>query len=895
MKKISLLIVAAWLLLASGCGHTHEFTKQVVAPTCTQDGYTEYVCACGEYNRVEEVAAAHRAESLPAQAPSCTADGLSEGSRCSVCGEILVEQTQIPATGHAYGEWVVVTPSTTTQTGLKEKVCALCAEKETLEIPLLDDPKAEEYTISYELNGGYLIGGYASTAQIGEEFLADFNQYGDGSTVTRENFQTDSHPCVKTSLANAEMLQKWHWLWVYMLSHLQELNEGKTSAYITDTYPVLERMIDGDTTAILESANARTSIRSYLHGLLNDMKGCGDLNPEFSFFSPDFSQASVREEFLKHQYELTVTLSNGTELPVPRRDGYRFVGWENKYGDLVSVAMCHGTLIARWEEIRPVEKIEITNKVVRLDLYGDYQLEWALTPVDAGEPRVRFESDDPTIASVDENGQITAHRVGTITIRIVSLSQHGHTDTMTVVVAVPEHFQIRYESNSYVTVGEQIKLNATYINRENQLCDVQWSTLDPSLATVDETGCVTGISTGVATIRASLPEDESVYQDFVVTVVSEEISEALALVLRAHESNVFVKYDLAVGAGTPNYYTDVFGSVSRLLYGHELTIDETYHQKSNDKYGSELQSRIMESIEFITVHYTGNFSTGADGEAHAVWFAEPESKNETSIHYSTGNDGVFKGLGEQYSAAHAGDGRSRETVPAFAWIDTPVEVLESDPEFPVVTITQEATFAINGRDTGIRVPEETKFGRGYVTDTKWLNDQGIGVNIKDGYYQLGTCWWCYTQVAEGRICSNGGNANSIGIESAVNIGSDLWYTWQITAQLVADIMERQGLDITRVKGHHFFSAKDCPQPLLENDMEIWWEFIELVKCEYDKITLCEDYTFDFECDSELVNEYGRVTGQALHAQVVTYRVTITRGDYRETVELASIIDGAYLD
>ena len=250
-------------------------------------------------------------------------------------------------------------------------------------------------------------------------------------------------------------------------------------------------------------------------------------------------------------------------------------------------------------------------------------------------------------------------------------------------------------------------------------------------------------------------------------------------------------------------------------------------------------------------------------------------------------------MDEQYAAAHAGDGGATDADYFFGWTDTDVQVLDTDPEFPVVTITENATFAINGRDSGIEVPKEEKFGRGLVTESKWLNDQGIAVNVKDGKYQIGTTYWCYSQVAEGRICSKGGNGNSIGIETAVNKGSDLWYTWQITAQLVADIMERHNLDITKVKGHHFFSAKDCPQPMLENDMEIWWEFIELVRAEYNKIQLGEGYEFGFECDSELVNDKGRVTGQGLTSQVVTYTVTITKDGQTQTVELASIIAGSY--
>ena len=898
MKKCYLIAIATVLLLLTACGHTqegheHEFKSSSVEPTCVTDGYTDYFCECGEIYREPLAAVGHKEEVIDGKQATCTEDGLTDGVKCSVCQEILVPQVIAYATGHQYGEWVVTKESTTTEVGQKQKECTACGDKQTEEIPVKDDPEASEYNVEYDLNGGYFAFGYTSTEQLTKDFLADFNKYGDGSVVTRENFQSDSHPCVKTSLASPEMLAKWKWLWIYMLSHLQELNQGQTSEYIVDTYPILQRMINGDTTAILESANARTSIRSYLHGLFNSMKGCGDINLSFSCFSPDFSLMDEQEKLLKQQYDLTATLANGETLPMAVRDGYEFVGWENKYGEIITKASCHGLLVAVWEEKNPVEKVTITNRVTELPISETYQLTWEILPKNAGNQRVTFESSNPAIASVDQNGLITVHGIGEVTIKIISLSKYGYTDTMTLEVVSPEYFDISYETESYVVIGEKIKLNAAYINRKNESCGVLWNSLDTSIATVDNNGYVTGIKPGVVTIRATVQGNTSKYQDFVVTVLTQEISEALELVLRAHESNVFVKYDLPVGSGTPSYYTDIFGSVSRLLYNKELEIDYTYNQKTNDKYGSDLPGRTMSSIEFITVHYTGNFSAGADAEAHGDWFSQPKSENNTSIHYSTGNDGIYKGLDEQYRAAHAGDDGSRNTISEFSWIDTPVEVLESDPEFPVVTITANATFAINGRDTGVKVPQETKFGRGYVTDSKWLNDQGIGVNIKDGKYQIGTSWWCYTQVGEGRICSNGGNRNSIGIESAVNKGSDLWYTWQITAQLVADIMLRNDLDITRVKAHHFFSAKNCPQPMLENDMQIWWEFIELVKCEYEKITTCADYEFYFECEDEFVNEYGRVMGQSNHSQIVTYNVTIVKDGVEQTITLASMIEGAY--
>ena len=39
-------------------------------------------------------------ESVPA---TCTTDGLTEGSHCSVCGEVISPQQAVPALGHNYG------------------------------------------------------------------------------------------------------------------------------------------------------------------------------------------------------------------------------------------------------------------------------------------------------------------------------------------------------------------------------------------------------------------------------------------------------------------------------------------------------------------------------------------------------------------------------------------------------------------------------------------------------------------------------------------------------------------------------------------------------------------------------------------------------------------------
>ena len=730
------------------------------------------------------------------------------------------------------------------------------------------------YIITYNLNGGNWK--YADRDAIVADFLNDYNA-ARNKTHTIDTFKElgswSEISDASLFLFNTEYRAKWTWLTDFIADHAGSANK---KAY--------QDFKNCNSQAELNAINSNHiyAIAYELRGFVGGIKYTKNANYHTADYSTDDMDKALWEAY-NATVETQVLGNNGeVTLATPVKEYYDFGGWylnEDLSGDPVTKVSSTAVLYAKWIEGVAVESVTITNKVTEIKRFETLQLNWELNPTNPSIANVKFETSDESVAIVDANGFVTTLTAGTVTIKIISQASGKKSDEFTMEVYEPNHFEVSYESESYVGIGENIKLLAQYNYRDGSHGTIVWESLNNDIATVNA-GVVTGVKEGVATIRAKV--NETIYFDFAVTVLPANVSAALQHAINAHQSNVFTRYDLGVGAGTPVYYMDILGSVSNLFYNHEYTVDTSLAATgtAGTAHGGK-----RTSTEFITVHYTGNMSKGADAEANAKYFSTASS---SSIHYCTGNDGIYQALDLDLVGWHAGDGTSVK----FEWFATGVSYDENDPQWPEWGISANAKFTINGKETTITVPyKEQRGNEGYVTDSKWLNDQGLAFKVVNGQYYMGTTWWCYSNVWEGRICSKGGNLNSVGIESCVDQGSDLWYTWHVTAQLVAHLMLEYNLDITRVVGHHFFAAKDCPQPLLENDMEIWWIFIDMVQAEYELLTTYKDVEFGFEVvnGSNIVSENGRVVEQPEFNQVVTYTVTVGG----ETITLATMVEGIY--
>ena len=95
---------------------------------CTMDGEKTYTCSlCGNSYAVP-IPAAHHLVTDPAIAAGCETEGKTEGSHCSVCNTVIIEQKDVPASGHHYK--VDIVPATTKKDGSITRICTVCRTAE---------------------------------------------------------------------------------------------------------------------------------------------------------------------------------------------------------------------------------------------------------------------------------------------------------------------------------------------------------------------------------------------------------------------------------------------------------------------------------------------------------------------------------------------------------------------------------------------------------------------------------------------------------------------------------------------------------------------------------------------------------------------------------------------
>ena len=149
----------------------------------------------------------------------------------------------------------------------------------------------------------------------------------------------------------------------------------------------------------------------------------------------------------------------------------------------------------------PVTSVSLNSTSASLVDKKTLQLTASVSPSDATNKNVTWKTSSSSIASVSSSGLITANGNGTATITATT-SDGGITATCSVSVTVPVS-SVSVSSTETIDQGESITLSASVSPSDATNKGVSWSSDNSSVATVTSGGTVTGVSAGVAIIKAT--------------------------------------------------------------------------------------------------------------------------------------------------------------------------------------------------------------------------------------------------------------------------------------------------------------------------------------------------------------------------------------------------------
>ena len=230
-----------------------------------------------------------------------------------------------------------------------------------------------------------------------------------------------------------------------------------------------------------------------------------------------------KQDATKHRYEvpgathgLLATTKSVITLAWEENALYNFKGYLLNYNDSAE----YSNFIAIEQSRLAAQSVTIDQEDQELSLNNTLQLTYTTNPVGAGI-QVSWESSAPAVASVDENGLVTAHEAGTA---IITLTVDGHTDTITITVPAalkPATAASFDEATATVETGSTLDLDAKLTVTPADTTDAKvWSVEEgkEGVLTVSQQGVVTPVGPGSAVVTVKLNDDVSAQITVTVTV-----------------------------------------------------------------------------------------------------------------------------------------------------------------------------------------------------------------------------------------------------------------------------------------------------------------------------------------------------------------------------------------
>lgn len=509
--------------------------------------------------------------------------------------------------------------------------------------------------------------------------------------------------------------------------------------------------------------------------------------------------------------------------------------------------------------------------------------ELALTIVDQTDIGLGVEcsSSDKTIATITNKGVIMPLSEGTATITVQSGTTPELVRTFQLVVGYKplQSFTISYPDDMRTSGGPYdaiVELNP--VSAKN---DLKYELVEPSSAVSLRplNGQLTvNTNKGFAKIRAYSQSNPNIEAIAIV-----EIKLSLTDLINYLNQPLTVAQNVTlVGWQTvnnpPHPVEPMYGSINKYLFDEHRVI---YNWMQPGTMGYvEYETGSPNPVMFVTVHDAGGNSPGETAQMLSNYC---NSNAKVSYHYSVDDSEAWQNIEHGRAAWHAGCGQG---LSGFSYLDTGVPYDITRPR-PTVDVSTDNYLLIDGKKSLIQVPS----AGGRQATKNDFPSIGLMFFQRNGNYYTTTLYYNSTY----RTISNmGGNDLTVGIESSINQGGDLYQTWQRLAKLVANILHEHNLGLDAVSQHNNWSGKDCPGTMRRAGY--WDHFMGLVEAELLVLQELSEYEITLElvndADKEYVSARGRVLKLPNARRTIQYNFKLRKEGVSYSFPLTSTIVAA---
>ena len=222
------------------------------------------------------------------------------------------------------------------------------------------------------------------------------------------------------------------------------------------------------------------------------------------------------------------TVDNGVVTAVSAGEAIITVTTE----DGAKTATCKVTVNA--PQTVPVTGVTLTKTELTLAEGGSEKLTATVEPANATNQNVTWESSNNEVATVGQDGTVTAVKEGTAAITVKTAD--GNYQATCAVTVKPQNVLVTHilvTGTASLYVGDTAKLTAKVEPTNATNPAVTWSSNNESVAIVGTDGTVTAVSAGTATITATAQDGSDVSDSCVVTVQQADTTALKAKVTEA--------------------------------------------------------------------------------------------------------------------------------------------------------------------------------------------------------------------------------------------------------------------------------------------------------------------------------------------------------------------------